>query len=81
VRGEKMAVKIAPLNSSFMVSSILGILISLIWVYPAAPSWGVAFTLVFGIMFVSSLISMTYGPAETELRMDASRADVKKRKR
>jgi len=65
-----MAMQVAPLNSSFMVSSMLGILISLVWVYPNAPSWGAAFTLVFSIMFISSLISMTFAPADLELDMD-----------
>jgi hypothetical protein len=65
-----MTIQVAPLNSSFMVSSMLGILISLIWVYPQAQAWGAAFTLVFSIMFISSLISMTFGPAEAELKMD-----------
>lgn len=77
-----MAIKVAPLNGSFMVTSILGILISVIWVYPRSSSFGAAFTVVFVLMFISSLISMTYGPAETELKMDTPRpAKSKKRKR
>jgi multisubunit Na+/H+ antiporter MnhB subunit len=75
-----MAIKVAPLNSSFMVTSILGLLISIIWVYKQAPAWGAAFTVVFALMFISSIVSMTYGPADTELRMDAPRA-VKKSKK
>ena len=74
-----MAMNVAPLNSSFMVTSILGLLISLIWVYPNSMSWGAAFSVVFGLMFISSLISMTYGPADTEIKMDAPKP-VKKKK-
>ncbi|MBI4151402.1 hypothetical protein HY496_00385 [Candidatus Woesearchaeota archaeon] len=51
-----------PLKGSFMAASILGILITLYLVYPANPSYGVAFLVVFGAMFVASLVSMTKAP-------------------
>jgi hypothetical protein len=66
-----MAIKAAPLNSTFLVTSMLGFLISMLWVYPKSKSWGVAFALVFLLMFVSSIISMTYGNVEAEIKMDA----------
>lgn len=52
----------APLKGSFMVTAILGFLISAYWVYPQSISYGVAFMLVFVAMFVASLISMTKAP-------------------
>jgi len=51
-----------PLKSSFMVSAMLGILISAYWVYPQNFNWGVTFMLVFGAMFIAALISMTKAP-------------------
>ncbi|MCK4521934.1 MAG: hypothetical protein KAU20_05135 [Nanoarchaeota archaeon] len=65
-----MAFKAAPLHGSFMLTAILGFLISVIWVYPKNRSYGFAFGLIFVLMFIASIISMTYGPAGTELKMD-----------
>jgi uncharacterized protein (DUF58 family) len=75
-----MAYKVAPLNSSFMLTAILGFLVSLIWVYPQAQSWGIAFALVFGLMFISSVVSATYGDPDLELKLD-KKAVRKKRKK
>lgn len=57
----KMARKFrfAPLSGGYMAASMLGGLISLMYVYPKSPDWGITFTIIFGIMFVSSMISMT----------------------
>lgn len=54
--------KIAPLKGSFMIASIIGFIISAIWVYNISPQFGFAFALVFTLMFIASLISMTYAP-------------------
>lgn len=76
-----MAMQVAPLNSTFMVTAILGILISTIWIYPNSQPWGLAFGLAFGVMFIASMLSMTYGPVEAELKMDAPRPVSKRKKR
>jgi len=55
----KKKFKFAPLNGAFMASSILGVLISLMYVYSINAKWGFAFIILFGIMFVASLVSMT----------------------
>jgi hypothetical protein len=55
-----MKFKIAPLSGSFLATSIIGFMISIIYIIKAYPSWGFAFALVFGLMFISSLISMHY---------------------
>lgn len=73
-----MGLQIAPLNSSFMLTAILGILISLVWVYPQAMSWGIAFTVVFALMLVASLLSMSYGNPDLELKMDAPKPKKKR---
>jgi multisubunit Na+/H+ antiporter MnhB subunit len=57
----------APLKSSFMVISILGFIISAVVVYDISPKFGFAFAMIFVLMFVASIISMTYAPvAEKE---------------
>ena len=48
------------MNASFMMISIVGFLISVIAVSKSYPSWGFAFALVFVLMFIASMISMTY---------------------
>ena len=55
----KQTFKFAPLKGGYMATSMLGILISLVYVYPYQPTWAVAAALVFGIMFMASIISMT----------------------
>jgi multisubunit Na+/H+ antiporter MnhB subunit len=50
----------APLKTSFMVASIIGFLVSAIWIAKYWPSYGFAFALVFTLMFVASMVSMTY---------------------
>lgn len=52
----------APLKGSFMLTAILGILISAFWVYPQSFNYGITFMIIFAIMFIASLVSMTKGP-------------------
>ncbi len=59
---EKMRWHAVPLKSSFMVTAMLGFLISAYWVYPQNMTWGIAFLIVFAVMFVASLISMSKAP-------------------
>ncbi len=74
-----MAIKVAPLNSTFMLISIVGFLTSVVWVKGISATWSVAFALVFALMFIASMVSMTYGPAEIELEMDQIKKKKKKR--
>ncbi len=62
-----MAVEIVPLPPSFMATSIIGYIVSLLVVYPHWPSFGFAFCLVFMMMFIASVISMTYAPEKEPL--------------
>ncbi len=52
----------APLKSTFMLASILGLLISAYYVYPQSEDYGLAFLVVFGVMFAASVVSMTQAP-------------------
>ena len=59
--------KVAPLNSAFMLSSILGFLISVVYVRTLSVTWAFAFGLVFFLMIVASLISMFQAPVRGQL--------------
>ncbi|MBU0980638.1 MAG: hypothetical protein KJ709_07550 [Nanoarchaeota archaeon] len=62
--------KVAPLSGTFMIASMIGFFISTLIVYPRWPSMGFAFIILFAVMFIASMISMTYGPVEAELALD-----------
>ncbi len=64
-----MLSKVVPLKSSFMVTAIVGFLISAFYVYNqlGKKTWGFTFMLFFAAMFIASLISMTYSPTMPEL--------------
>lgn len=55
--------KVAPLTSSFMLVSMFGFIISAFFVtHPIYKTWAWAFLIVFVIMFISSMISMSKTP-------------------
>jgi len=51
-----------PLKGSFMVTAILGFLISYYYVYPVSFNFGLACLIIFAIMFIASLVSMAKAP-------------------
>ncbi len=63
----------APLPGSFMLTAILGFLVSAIWVTKQNYNWGVAFMIVFSLMFIASIISFTRAPIEEEWAMERRR--------
>ncbi len=56
-----------PLKGSFMVMSVLGFLLSYYYVYPISFSFGIACMIVFAIMFIASIISMTKAPLKESM--------------
>jgi len=54
--------KIVPLSGSFMIAGIFGFAISALYVYPRTATWGFLLALFFVLVFIASLISMTYAP-------------------
>lgn len=54
--------KYAHLSAGFMLTSIVGFLISAFFIYKISLTWGFTFMLFFLIMFISSIISMTKAP-------------------
>lgn len=51
--------KVAPLSSTFMLTAMVGFLISVIYIPKLSLDWAFAFSLIFLLMFISSMISMT----------------------
>jgi multisubunit Na+/H+ antiporter MnhB subunit len=54
--------KYAHLSAGFMLTAIIGILVSIFFVWGLSETWGFTFLLFFGIMFIASMISMTKAP-------------------
>ena len=64
---------IAPLSGGYMLTSIVGFLISAFYILPNSNTWGFTFVLFFTLMFVASMISMTYAPSDWPLKMELKR--------
>ena len=62
-----MPSKVAPLNSAFMLTAILGFLISVLYVRKLSVTWAFAFGLVFFLMIIAALISMIEAPVRGQL--------------
>ena len=62
--GSMVLSNVAPLKGGYMIISIVGFLISAVYVFPRSYTWGLTFLIFFALMFVASMISMTYGPDE-----------------
>mgnify|MGYP001612884213 CR=1 FL=1 len=58
---------VAPLSGGYMVTSIVGFLISAFYILPNSKRWGFTFVLFFTLMIIASLISMTYAPTDWPL--------------
>lgn len=76
-----MRFKVAPLSGGFMLISILGFLIATMWLSKLEGALDWAFTIGFlsVIMFIASVISMTFAPVEDELAIDEHHT-IKKRR-
>lgn len=70
---------IAPLSGGYMLTSIVGFLISAFLVestlaksvsQTTARTWAFTLVLFFTMMFIASLISMTYAPTDWPLKLD-----------
>ncbi|MBW2990201.1 hypothetical protein KY348_00685 [Candidatus Woesearchaeota archaeon] len=56
--------KHVPFSSGFMLTSILGFFISVFFVMDISATWGFTFALVFVLLFISSVVSMSHIEAE-----------------
>ncbi len=59
--------KVAPIHASFMLLSILGLIVSLFYIAKVSLDFGLAFGLVFFLMFIASVISMTKASPDAQL--------------
>ncbi len=57
----------APLKSSFMVGSMIGFLVSALYISQFSRNWAFAFGLLFTLMFVASLLSMLRAAPDEQL--------------
>ena len=55
-------IKYAPLSGGFMIASIVGFFISTIYLMELSLNWGIALAMIFIIMLIASIISMTKAP-------------------
>ncbi len=71
--------KVVPLSGGFMITSIVGFLITAMYLFPntselgISQGWAFTFLLFFTIMFIASMISMTYGPDTAQLHVGGDR--------
>ncbi len=74
-----MFYRIVPLSAGFMLTSILGAIISAVYIYPESPSFGFTFFLFFTLMFIASMISLSLAPldAEFDVKKEPKRKVVK----
>ena len=58
---KKIKYKTVPLSGGFMITSIIGFIVVLIYTNSGrlSATWGVTFGVVFTIMFIASLVSIT----------------------
>ncbi|MBD3164815.1 hypothetical protein GF323_06470 [Candidatus Woesearchaeota archaeon] len=69
--------KVVPLSAGFMLTSILGAIISAIYVYPRSASFGFTFFLFFILMLIAAIISMTLAPVDAEFDIKKERGREK----
>ena len=55
---------VTPLSSSFMLTSMVGFLVSSFFVYGLSKTWGFTLGLFFALMFIAAMVSMTYAPVD-----------------
>jgi formate hydrogenlyase subunit 3/multisubunit Na+/H+ antiporter MnhD subunit len=65
---------IAPLSGGYMLTSIVGFLISAFYILPISRRWGFTFVLFFTLMFVAAMISMTYSSSDWPLKIYRKKA-------
>ena len=67
-KNEKMFARwhAVPLKGSFMATAMLGFFISAYYVYPNNFNYGLTFMLIFVLMFIAAIISMTKAPVINE---------------
>ena len=63
-----MAFRPAPLNKAFMLIAIVGFLVSATYIWSFSKPWAFSFGLVFALMFIAAIISLSRAPAPSAYR-------------
>jgi 4-hydroxybenzoate polyprenyltransferase len=58
-----------PFSSGFMLSSIIGFFISVFFVMDISPTWGLTFAIIFVIMFIASVVTLSHIEADDRYGM------------
>ena len=66
----KKRIRFAPLPASFMLTAILGFIVSAFWVLDMSFNWGLTFIIFFSLMFIASIINMTKAPVAHECQLE-----------
>ncbi|MBN2421688.1 hypothetical protein JXB41_00555 [Candidatus Woesearchaeota archaeon] len=69
----KKRIIVPPISGGYMAASMLGFFISAIYVFPKSPPWGLAFCIVFVVMFLSAVKSMTYADPEMFVELETKK--------
>ncbi|MBU0758657.1 MAG: hypothetical protein KKF44_11415 [Nanoarchaeota archaeon] len=69
---------VPPLSGTYMLSAMIGFMVSIIYIFPRWPPWGLAFSLTFLAMFLASMKSMTYADPEHFVTMEKKKGKKKK---
>lgn len=64
---ERRGWRAAPLSTTFMIASMVGFLISVVWLPKYSVNWAFAFGIVFFTMFVAAMISMARASPDEQL--------------
>jgi hypothetical protein len=56
-----------PLNSTFMLTSMIGFAAAFFIVWPISKPWGFTFAVTFGLFLLSSIYNFTHAPDEDDL--------------
>jgi glucose uptake protein GlcU len=72
-------IKVAPLSSSFMLVSMLGMAFSVMFLQKYSLNWAFIIGFISVCMFIASMISMTKAPIEAELLIDEHKEVRKQR--
>ena len=62
--------KVAPLSGGFMMTAIIGFLVSAIYIYPRSEAWGFTLMILFAIMFAAAMRATTLAPIEAEWELE-----------
>lgn len=76
-----------PLNSAFMAASIIGLVVSVLYIpalsatWKDAQTWSFAFGLIFLVMLAASILSMTRAPTTSQIKECLLKKEVKKKQK